>query len=178
MTWTSTSTLPRCGWRCPSCAAAACSSRTTRFGQAKPPGRRRRMIFPRWACKSLTAWYMPRKIFTRFCFPCATALPSAASNSAERDLRTEEVADEEAKVRGPLGEAPHKVRKPIVSERNVNADAIAVADEPALEIGAHAVQQLEFEIILGNLLGSGVADGCCDHARIMGGDGVIKAAGQ
>src|SRR6266849_2278263 len=152
MTWTSTSTLP--------------------------PGRRRRMIFLPWACRSLTAWFMPRKVFTRFCFPCATALRSAASNSAERDLRTEEVADEEAKIRGPLGEAAHKVREPIVSERNVNADAIAVADEPALKIGAHAVQQLEFEIVLGNLLGCCVTDGCCDHARIMGGDGVIKAAGK
>src|SRR6266699_2250957 len=51
---TSTNTLARCAWPCPSCAAAACSSRTIHCGRERRHGRRRRTTFTRRVSKNST----------------------------------------------------------------------------------------------------------------------------
>src|SRR5580704_3023512 len=107
------------------------------------------------------------------------ASPFAASCKAAKNwLRAEEISEQEAKVGGALSEAPHEIREPIVAKRNVNAESIAVLHEAALQIGADAVEHLKLKVILGDLFGSGPANGFRDHARVVGSDAVVKTAGQ
>ncbi len=94
-----------------------------------------------------------------------------------KKLPSQEIADEEADVGGTLCETAHEVGKPVAAEGNIDPDAIAILDQLALEIGAHAVQHLKFEIVLGNLLSRGKANGRGDHMRVVGGDAVVEAAG-
>src|SRR5713226_7991917 len=98
------------------------------------------------------------------------ALLSAGSNSAETGLRTEEIAHKEADVSRTLGETPHEIGKPVAAVRDVDADAIAILDEPALQVGAHSVQHLKSEVVLGNLFRRGMANGRRNHARLVRGD--------
>src|SRR5229473_5664967 len=93
-------------------------------------------------------------------------------------LRAEKIAENEAEVRWPFGKAPHEIRKPVLAVGNVDADAVAILDEAALQIGAHSVQHLKLEIVLGDLLRGGMANGRRDHARIVRRNTVVKAAGQ
>src|ERR1700738_2348822 len=90
----------------------------------------------------------------------------------------EEVAGEEGYVGGALGQTAHEVGEPVAAVGDVDAQAIAVFDEAALEIGAHAVEHLALEVIFSNLFGGGEANGRGDHGGIVRGDAVIKAAGQ
>src|SRR3984893_17938330 len=90
----------------------------------------------------------------------------------------EEVTGEEGYVGGALSQAAHEVGEPVAAVGNVDAQAIAVFDEAALQIGAHTVEHLEFKIIFGDLFGSGEANGRGDHGRIVCGDSVIEAAAQ
>ena len=89
-----------------------------------------------------------------------------------------EVAEEEGHIGGAFGQAAHEVGEPVVAEGDVDAHAVAVADELALQIGAHAIEHLKFEVVLGDLFGGGEANGGTDHARVVRGNGVIEAAGQ
>ncbi len=47
-----------------------------------------------------------------------------------------------------------------------------------MQVGAHSVQHLKFEIVLGYLLRRCVANGRRDHPRVVRGDAVIEATGQ
>jgi len=51
-----------------------------------------------------------------------------------------------------------KVRKPILPKRNVNTDTISLAGEPALQVGANAVEHLEFELVLQYVILGGKPD--------------------
>src|ERR1700756_1741115 len=93
-------------------------------------------------------------------------------------LVPEEVAQEEHQVGGPLGQATHEIGKPIAAVWNINAEAVAVFNELPLQVGSHAVKHLELKIVLGDFLGRREANRLRDHARVVGGYGVIKAAGQ
>src|SRR5260370_15109536 len=88
------------------------------------------------------------------------------------------MAENETEVCGTFGEAAHKVGEPVLAVGNVDADAIAILDEPALQIGAHPVQHLKLEIVFGNLLRRGMANGRRNRARVVRGDTVIKTAGE
>src|ERR1700730_4036434 len=90
----------------------------------------------------------------------------------------EEVRGEEGYVGGGLSQAAREVGEPVAAVGNVDAQAIAVFDEAALQIGAHTVEHLEFKIIFGDLFGSGEANGRGDHGGIVRGNSVIKTAGQ
>jgi hypothetical protein len=63
----------------------------------------------------------------------------------------EEITGEEAQVGGAFGESTHEVGKPVLAVGNVDADAKTVADQPALQIGAHAVEHLELKIAFRDL---------------------------
>ena len=90
----------------------------------------------------------------------------------------EEVAGEEGYVGGALGQTAHEVGEPVAAVGDVDAQAIAVFDEAALQVGAHTVEHLELKIILGDLFGGGEANGCGDHGGIVSGDSVIETASQ
>src|SRR6267143_7673 len=96
---------------------------------------------------------------SRFAERCSCALPPPA-------LGPEEIAEEEGEIGRALGEAAHEIGKPVAAERDVNAEAVAVLDELALQVDSHAVQHLELEIVLGDFLCGREANGLCDHARI------------
>src|SRR5260370_7439290 len=93
--------------------------------------------------------------------------PFAGNCSAATNLGTEEIADEEAEVGGAFGEAAHEVGEPVLAVRDVDADAIAVLDEPALQIGAHSIQHLKFEIVLGHLLACRITTPSRDPTRLL-----------
>src|SRR6266436_9107956 len=98
-------------------------------------------------------------------------------DEGEWTLVAEEITRQEGDVGGTLGETAHEVGEPVLAVRNVDANAVAILDEPALEVSAHSVQHLKFEIVLGNLLGGSMPDGGRDHARVVRGDPVVEAAG-
>src|SRR5215470_2897186 len=112
------------------------------------------------------------------CSPSSLRYFGATRPGFPRSLGAEEVADEEHQVGGALGEPAHDVGKPVLPVRNVDAQAIAVANQAALQILANAVEHLEFEIVLGNLFLGRPADSLRNHAWIVGGNAVVKAAGQ
>src|SRR6266404_4004477 len=93
-------------------------------------------------------------------------------------LGPEEIAQEEGEVGRPLGQAAHEIGKPIAAVWNINAEAIAVFNELALQVGSHAVQHLELKIVLGDFFGRREANGLRDHARIVCRYSVVEAAGQ
>src|SRR5207248_8832423 len=86
-----------------------------------------------------------------------TADPSASlrddnkkTNTCKRiadphDLVLEEVFCEEEDVGGAFGEAAHEVGVPFRAEGDIDADAVALGGEAALEIAADAVEHLELE---------------------------------
>src|ERR1700674_5006398 len=90
----------------------------------------------------------------------------------------EEVAGEEGYVGGALGQAAHEVGEPVAAVGDVDAQAVAVFDEAALQIGAHTVEHLELKIVFRDLFGGGEANGRGDHGGIVRGNSVIEAAGQ
>src|SRR3977135_903833 len=120
---------------------------------------------------------MRRRNFTPSSFRWASARPSAVRCSQRAISPAEKMAEEEADVGGALGEAAHEIGEPVLAERDVDADAIAVPDQASLQVGANAVEHLKLEVIFGDLLGRRMADGRRDHPRIVRGDAVIEAAG-
>src|SRR5271156_2740657 len=90
----------------------------------------------------------------------------------------QKASDKETEVGGALGKAAHEIRDPIVAVGDVDAQAIAVFHQHALQVGTHAVQHLKLEIVFGNLPGGCRANGFRDHARVVRGDSVVKAAAQ
>ena len=51
----------------------------------------------------------------------------------------EEVAGEDGYVGGALGKAAHEVGEPVAAVGDVDAQAIALFDQAALQVGAHNV---------------------------------------
>src|SRR5215472_13353869 len=72
---------------------------------------------------------------------CGRPLPKAR----KKPSTAEEVFGEEEDVGGAFGEAAHEVGVPLGAEGNVDADAIALGDELALQVAADAVEHLELE---------------------------------
>src|SRR2546425_273998 len=93
-------------------------------------------------------------------------------------LVPEEIAQEEPQIGGPLGQSAHEIGKPVAAIWNINAEAVAVFNELSLQVGSHAIKHLELKIVLGDFLCGREANGLRDHARIVGGYSVVKAAGQ
>src|ERR1700674_5170194 len=60
-------------------------------------------------------------------------------------LVLEEVFGQEDDVGGAFGEAAHEVGVPLRAEGDIDADAVALGRETALEIAADAVEHLELE---------------------------------
>src|SRR5262249_18726619 len=92
--------------------------------------------------------------------------------------QAEEVADEEHQIGRTLGQPAHEVRKPIAPVGDVDAHAVALADQLVLQVSANAVEHLKFKLILGQVAFRGKADGGGDHARVVRGDPVINPARQ
>src|SRR5260370_11930994 len=66
----------------------------------------------------------------------------------------------------------------MVGEGRGGGGGVGVVGGPVVQVGGHAVEHLELEIILGDLFAGGEAHGLRDHARVVRGDGVVKAAGE
>src|SRR5882762_6963072 len=91
-------------------------------------------------------------------------------------LGPQDVAQKEDQVGGALVQAAQEIREQVAPIRDINTDPVDILDELPLKVGAHAVKHLKLEIILGDLLRGGEANGLRDHARIVRGNGVVKAA--
>src|SRR3954464_12711644 len=65
-------------------------------------------------------------------------------------------AKNEADIGWPFTQPAHEIGKPLLTERNVDPDAIAVRDQGRLQITPDAVQHLELEAICRNPLPGGV----------------------
>jgi hypothetical protein len=74
-----------------------------------------------------------------------------ASGTSGWSKLAEEITGEEGQVGGAFGESAHEIGKPVLAVGNVDADAKTVADQPALQIGAHAVEHLELKIAFRDL---------------------------
>src|SRR5215472_4325690 len=72
---------------------------------------------------------------------CGRPLPKAR----KKPSTAEEVFGEEEDVGGAFGEATHEVGVPLGAEGDVDADAVALRDELALQIAADAVEHLKLE---------------------------------
>src|SRR5260370_15771525 len=88
------------------------------------------------------------------------------------------MAQEDPQIGGPLGQWAHEIGKQVAAIWNINAEAVAVFNELSLQVGWHAIKDLEVKMVLGGFLGGREANGLGDHARIVGGYSVVKAAGQ
>src|ERR1700719_371429 len=100
------------------------------------------------------------------------------ASQCERGLgAAQEVAGEEGYVGGAFGQTAHEVGEPVAAVGDVDAQAIAVFDETALQIGTHTVEHLELEIVLGDLVGGGEANCGGDHGGSVGGNSVVEGAG-
>jgi hypothetical protein len=81
----------------------------------------------------------------------------------------EEIPGQEEDVGGAFCEAAHEVGVPLVAEGDVDADAVALGGEFALEVAADAVEHLEFE---GGFLDAAFVDGAAhllDDGFVVGG---------
>src|SRR6187401_2983021 len=67
----------------------------------------------------------------------------------------EDGANDKADVGRSFAKPTHEIRKPLATERNVNADSTAFRDQCRLKIATDAVQHLELEPICGNPLSCG-----------------------
>src|SRR5258707_3768696 len=85
-------------------------------------------------------------------------------------LVLEEVFGEEEDVGGALGEAAHEVGVPLRAEGDVDADAVALGGEAALEIAAYAVEHLELEGVLVDLVLVDEVAHLVDDGLVVGGD--------
>src|SRR5450631_1556955 len=74
---------------------------------------------------------------------CERPRPAQGARPAGHVLSLEEVLGQEEDVGGTLGEATHEVGVPLGAEGDVDADAVALLDKPALEVAADAVEHLE-----------------------------------
>src|ERR1019366_5430656 len=61
-------------------------------------------------------------------------LPSAKSCSRATVLGAGKIADHETNIRRALGQTAHEVGEPVIAVRDVDADAVAIPDQPALKI--------------------------------------------
>src|SRR5450432_3601861 len=93
-------------------------------------------------------------------------------------LTAQEIPREERDVGGALGQAAHEVGEPFAAIRDVDAQAVAIFDETALKVSAHAVEHLKLKTIFGDVVCSGEANGRGNHGGIVSGYAVIDAAGQ
>src|SRR6185437_16348384 len=84
-------------------------------------------------------------------------------NAAATGLRSEIILQQESQVCRALGQSPHEIGKPITAVRDVDANAVAILDQSALQICADAIQHLELEGILADLLRRSPADRFGDH---------------
>src|SRR5580698_9211683 len=66
-----------------------------------------------------------------------TARPNRFTSAARG-----EGAQEEAHVRGSLGEPPHEIAVPVAAIRHVDADEAALVGQPQLLVGSDAVEHL------------------------------------
>src|SRR5271155_4153796 len=88
----------------------------------------------------------------------------------------QEIAEEEDEVGGALGEAAHEVGEPIGAEGDIDAEAVAIADELPLQVGADAVEHLKFELFAPNIFRAREFLRRPDHRGIVRGDAVVNAA--
>ena len=95
---------------------------------------------------------------------------SHAASTPSRSLVLEEVFGEEEDVGGALGEAAHEVGVPLGAEGDVDADAIAFGGEAALEVAADAVEHLELEGVLVDLVLVDEVAHLVDDGLVVGGD--------
>src|SRR5271156_4797568 len=90
----------------------------------------------------------------------------------------QQIAQEERDVGGAFGQAAHEIRKPIHAERDVDADAVSVAHEFLLQVGADAVEHLEFEAVTLDVFLADEIERGANHGWVVRRDAVINAAGQ
>src|SRR5687768_5279943 len=86
----------------------------------------------------------------------------------------EHAAENEQDVGGPLGEPAHEIRIPLGPVRHVDAQSIALSQQPALEIPPDAEQHLELEAVLTDVALAREGADALDHVRIVGGDPRIR----
>src|SRR5450756_1951719 len=91
---------------------------------------------------------------------------------------TQQVLGEEEDVRGAFSQPAHEVGIPFATKRDVDANVVAFADQPALQIAAHSIEHLEFKMIGGDALILGIAFGGLDYRFIMRSQAVIDRAGE
>ena len=90
-------------------------------------------------------------------------------------LVLEEVFREEEDVGGAFGEAAHEVGVPLRAEGDVDADAVALGGELALEVAADAVEHLELEGVLVDLVLVDEVAHLVDDGFVVGGDAAEDA---
>ena len=93
-------------------------------------------------------------------------------------LGSEEVARQEEDVGGAFGQPAHEVGVPLGAEGDVDADAVALADELALQVAADAVEHLELEGWSFDLVRVSEAAEFVDDGLVVGGDAAKDLAGD
>src|SRR6188508_2718467 len=90
----------------------------------------------------------------------------------------EDAAQDEQHVGRPLGKASHEVRIPLRAVRHIDPKPIALLDQAALEVAAHAVQHLELEAVRADPALASEPRDTVDHLGVVRRDAGIGIGAQ
>src|SRR5271156_4584686 len=91
---------------------------------------------------------------------------------------TEEISGYEQQVGGPLRQPAHKVGIPVGPKRNINPHPIAGGYQRPLQVAAHAVKHLKFELVRLDPAFFCEAAGGVNHVFVVGGDAMVETTGE
>src|SRR5579871_516712 len=97
----------------------------------------------------------------------ARARPRAGRDRGGLGSAADEIAQEEEHVRGPLGEPAHEVAVPVRTVRSRDENRVAATDEVELELRADAVEHLELEALLRDLVLARERDRVLDQLLVV-----------
>src|SRR5262249_41265023 len=87
--------------------------------------------------------------------------------SSSFDLLSEQIPQDEQRVRRTFRQTAHEVGIPLRPERNINAAAPAFFHQAVLQVTADAVEHLKLERRRRDLLLLCELDGCANHALVV-----------